>query len=191
MKKIILLLITICSINTFGQKSEFNLIDLDTTWGKEVIHFPVRNMNYNGTGEVRFPPKGWIKPKHDNFWSYTYAWSINVNREIPKKELAIDLVKYFNSLNHIDMSDIENKHYSSATVTKIKQNKTTTFFKGQVNIFDRFATNKMITLHVKIERFYCKKKQKTNLLFKFSPKEFKHQTWKMLQKVKLHTDLCD
>ncbi len=181
----------LCSLNTLGQKSGFNLIELDSTWGKEVLRFPARNMNYKGVGEVRFPPKGWIKPKHDNFWSYTYAWSINVNREIPKKELALDLVKYFNSLNNIDMNDMENEHYSSATVTAIKQNKTTTFFKGHVNIYDRFATNKKITLHVKIESYYCKKKQKTNLLFKFSPKEFNHTTWRMLQKVKLYSDLCE
>ena len=53
----------------FGQKNEFNLIKLDTAWGQEVLRFPARNMNYKGVGEVRFPPKGWINPKHPNFWS--------------------------------------------------------------------------------------------------------------------------
>jgi hypothetical protein len=89
------------------------------------------------------------------------------------------------------MSDVKNKHYSYATVTKIKQKNTITFFKGKVKIFDRFATNKMINLNVLIESHYCKEKRKTTLLFKFSPKEFKHQTWKMLKKVKLKSDLCE
>ncbi|OSY88543.1 hypothetical protein WH52_07290 [Tenacibaculum holothuriorum] len=173
------------------KKDKFNLIDLDSTWGKEALRFPARNMNYRGTGEVRFPPKGWIKPKHDNFWSYTYAWSINIDREIPEKELEIDLVKYFNSLNRINMNDVENKHYSSATVTKTKQNKSTIFYKGKVNIYDRFATKKMIALNILIESYYCKEKQKTVILFKFSPKDFNHKTWGMLGKIKLHTDSCE
>ncbi len=191
MKKLILLCI-ICSINTFGQKSEFNLIDLDSTWGQEVIRFPARHMDYVGVGEVRFPPKrGWIKPEHPFFWSYTYAWSINVNREIPVKELEIDLVKYFNNLNKVDMNAKTDKRYSSAEVVKQLQEKKVTYFKGFVKIFDRFATNKMITLNVLIESHYCKNDKKTIVLFKFSPKEFTHKTWAMLNEIKLHSYLCN
>jgi len=173
------------------KKNEFDLIDLDATWGKEVLRFPARNMDYYGVGEVRFPPKGWRNPKHNNFWSYMYAWSIDVARKIPKKELEIDLVKYFNSLNHINMNDVKNKHYSLATVKKINQKGTTTFYRGTVKIFDRFATHTMISLNVFIESHYCKRKKKTILLFKFSPKGFKHQTWKMLEKIKLNADFCE
>ena len=191
MNKTLLLTVFFITAVSFGQKNEFNLIKLDSTWGKEAIRFPARNMNYKGVGEVRFPPKGWINPKHDNFWSYTYAWNIEVNREIPEKELTLDLVKYFNSLNRIKMNDVKNKHYSTATVTKFKQTKSTTFFKGNVNIYDRFATKKRITLNVLIESYFCKKKRKTILLFKFSPKDYKHKTWEMLEKVRLISTLCD
>lgn len=192
MKKTILLLaLIICSMSTFGQKNEFNLINLDATWGQEVLRFPARSMNYKGVGEVRFPPKGWIKPEHKNFWSYTYAWSINVNREIPEKELELDLVKYFNSLNKVEMDSITDHRFASAKVTKTKKEKSTTYFKGSIKTFDRFATNKSIILNILIESYYCKQQQKTILLFKFSPKGFKHETWKMLEKVKLHSNLCD
>jgi hypothetical protein len=184
-------LILFYSTTTFGQKNEFNLIKLDSTWGQEVLRFPARHMDYLGVGEVRFPPKGWIKPEHAFFWSYTYAWSINVNRKISEKELELDLVKYFNSLNKIDMKATTDKRFSSSKVTKTKKEEATTFFKGTVRIFDRFATNKMLTLNVLIESHYCKKKQQTILLFKFSPKEFTHKTWKMLNKIKLYPDLCD
>lgn len=191
MKKTLLILV-FCSINLFGQKNEFNLINLDSTWGKEVIRFPARHMNYIGVGEVRFPPKrGWIQPKHSFFWSYTYAWSINVNREIPAKELEIDLVKYFNSLNKIDMKAKPEEKYSSAKVSRIKKDKSVTYFKGAVRIFDRFATNKMITLNVIIESNYCLKEKKTILLFKFSPKSFTHKTWTTLNKIKLHSFTCN
>ncbi|MCT4699018.1 hypothetical protein [Tenacibaculum haliotis] len=176
----------------FSQKDEFNLIALDSTWGQEVIRFPARHMDYIGVGEVRFPPKrGWIKPKHDFFWSYTYAWSIDVNRKIPAKELEMDLVKYFNSLNKIDMNAKADEKYSSAVISKIKKQKSVTYYKGSVKIFDRFATKKMITLNVLIENFHCKKNEKTILLFKFSPKDLTHKTWATLNDIKLLSDLCN
>ena len=191
MKKLLLITSLFFTIFTFGQKNEFNLIKLDSTWGQEVLRFPARSMDYVGVGEVRFPPKGWIKPNHPNFWSYTYAWKINVNRNIPKIELELDLIKYFNSLNRIEMNATTNKKYSSAKVTKIRKVKNATYYRGSVKILDRFATNKMITLHIKVESHYCKKEKNTVLLFKFSPKKFKHKTWEMLEKVKLVSDVCD
>ncbi|MFY0630765.1 MAG: hypothetical protein JXR05_10320 [Flavobacteriaceae bacterium] len=190
-KTTLILLVLLCSISAIGQKNEFNLIKLDSTWGQEVLRFPARSMDYIGVGEVRFPPKGWIKPKHDFFWSYTYAWSINVNRKIPEKELEMDLVKYFNSLNKVDMNALTDSRYTSAKVIKIKKEKTTTFFKGEVNIHDRFATNKRLTLNVRIKSHYCKKKKKTLLLFKFSPKEFTHNVWNTLNEIELYSHLCD
>jgi hypothetical protein len=87
------------------------------------------------------------------------------------------------------MNATTDNRYSSAKVTK--KEKATTFFKGYVKIFDRFATNKMITLNVLIESYYCKKDKKTVILFKFSPKEFKHKTWEMLERIKLHKNVCN
>lgn len=189
MKKIFFIFAFFFSFAVFTQKSEFNLIELDSTWGQEVLRFPARNINYIGVGEVRFPPKGWKQPKHPNFWSYTYAWSINVNKEIKAKELVINLVKYFNSLNRIEVDDIKNPNKSSATVIKIKRRKSVTFFEGKVTIYDRFATKKTLVLNVKIESHFCKKSEKTVLLFKFSPKEFYHITWKMLNKIELKKEV--
>jgi hypothetical protein len=142
-------------------------------------------------GEVRFPPKGWIKPENTFFWSYTYAWSINLNSEITEKELELDLVKYFNSLNKVEMDDSTNNRKASSKVTKTKRNKSTSFFKGYVKTYDRFATNDLITLNVLIESSYCEKEKKTVILFKFSPKEFEHKVWKTLNEVKLFSDVCD
>ena len=188
----LIFMLLFCLKNAFGQKNEFNLIKLDTTWGQEVIRFPARHMDYIGVGEIRFPPKrGWIKPKHDFFWSYTYAWNVNINRKIPVKELEIDLVKYFNSLNKIDMNAKEDEKYSSAVISKIKKQKSVTYYKGSVKIFDRFATKKMITLNVLIESYHCKKNEKTILLFKFSPKDFTHKTWATLNDIRLLSDLCN
>jgi hypothetical protein len=179
------------SVFTFGQKDEFNLINLDATWGQEVLRFPARNMNYIGEGDIRFPPKGWIKPEHTFFWSYTYAWSINLNRKITAKELAIDLEKYFNSLNKIDLNDITNERIATAAITETKTKKSTTFFEGKIDTYDRFATNKRFILNVKIESNYCKNKKKTVILFKFSPKKFTHKAWETLNEIELIDGVCD
>ena len=187
----LILLVLLCSINAFGQKNEFDLIKLDSTWGQEVLRFPARHMDYKGVGDIRFPPEGWRNPEHKNFWSYTYAWNINVNYEITEKELELDLVKYFNSLNHVDMNDIKDKRRAFSKIIKIKKEKSITYFKGHVKTFDRFATNKRFTLNVSIESHYCKKQKRTILHFKFSPKEFTHETWKMLENIKLHATLCN
>ena len=185
MKKILFITALFFTFFAFGQKNEFNLIKLDSTWGQEVLRFPARNMNYIGVGEVRFPPKGWIKPEHTFFWSYTYAWSINVDRKIDAKELAADLVKYFNSLNKVDINDKKDNRKATASISKTNKKKSTTFFEGKVNTYDRFATNKRFTLNVKIESNYCKKEKKTVILFKFSPKEFTHEVWETLNRIEL------
>ena len=193
MKKhlLIALLISFTSITANGQDlSEFSLIKLDSTWGQEVLRFPARHMDYIGVGEVRFPPKGWINPEHDFFWSYTYAWSININRPITEKELETDLVKYFNSLNKVAMDATTDHRYASAEVTQIKSENSITYFKGAVNTYDRFATNDLIILNVFIESHYCKATKKTVLLFKFSPKTFEHKVWNTLNDIKLLSLVC-
>jgi hypothetical protein len=188
MKPKTIILISIILLNTiavFGQNEEFNLIKLDSTWGQEVIRFPARNINYVGVGEIRFPPEGWIKPEHTFFWSYTYAWSINLNRKVTTKELASNLVKYFDSLNKVPLNNKTDKRKATATIIKTNKKKSTTFFTGKVATYDRFATNKRFVLNVKIESNYCKKTQKTVIIFKFSPKEFSHDVWITMNKIKL------
>lgn len=187
---IVIIILLFCSIFTFAQNNEFNLIKLDSTWGKEVIRFPGREINYVGVGEIRFPPKGWRQPEHTFFWSYTYAWSINLSRKIPAIELASDLEKYFNSLNNIALEDVNNSNLAKATITKTKIKKSITFYEGKVATFDRFATNKRFVLNVKIESRFCKKTQKTVILFKFSPKGFTNEVWETLNGIVLLDTIC-
>ena len=190
-KSNLILLLFFYSFFTFGQKNEFNLIKLDSTWGQEVIRFPARDMDYVGVGDIRFPPQGWIKPEHTFFWSYTYAWSINVNRKIPESELELDLEKYFNSLNKVDVNNKNDARKAISKITKTKREKAVTYYEGKVHTFDRFATNKRFTLNVKIKSHFCKKEKKTVLLFTFSPKEFTHKVWQTLDKIELEKGICN
>lgn len=191
MKNLPLIILLICAVFTFGQKNEFNLIKLDSTWGQEVLRFPARDMDYIGVGEIRFPPKGWIKPEHTFFWSYTYAWKIDLNKKMTTEELELDLEKYFNSLNKVDLNDKTDSRKATSIITEIKTENSTTFFEGKVHTFDRFATNKQFTLNVKIESNFCRKSQKTVILFKFSPKEYTHEVWETLNTIQLEKGFCN
>lgn len=176
------------------QKEDPNLITLNSSWGKEIFPFPIsfaQNIHYKGIAEVRFPPKGWRNPTHENFWSYTYAWSINLNKKINSQELAINLEKYFDGLNGLDRNKNLEKFKAKATIIEIKNKENLNFFIGNIHTYDRFATLKPITLNVFIESNYCTEQQKTILLFKFSPKPFGHKTWETLGKINLNTPICN
>jgi len=167
-----------------------NLIDLDENWGKEAFPFPINfapDIPYRGLAEVRFPPKGWRDPKHPNFWSYTYVWDVELTREVTSDELSENLVTYFNGLN--ESKDDMTK--TKAVLIKIGKDNLTTHFTGTVEIYDRFATHKRITLNVLIESNYCPQRQKTQIFFKFSPKDLTHATWKMLKSIKLTPTTCE
>ncbi|QTD36255.1 hypothetical protein JL193_08750 [Polaribacter batillariae] len=190
----VILILLFCSLSIFSQETETkNLIQLDDSWGQEIFPFPIpfaKSIHYTGTAEVRFPPKGWRTPQHTFFWSYTYVWSISFNEKITAKQLKQDLEKYFDGLNNVRKDHTLNQK-ASATIQKINKKNITTFFQGKVITYDRFATNKRLVLNVKIESHFCKKTQKTVILFKFSPKEFKHKVWHTLDKIELINGFCE
>ena len=66
-----------------------------------------------------------------------------------------------------------------------------TTFTGTLEIYDAFTTKKMITLHVTIESVYCKKTNTFIPLLRFSPKDFKHKAWEMLNQVTLRDNICN
>ncbi|WGH77041.1 hypothetical protein P8625_07870 [Tenacibaculum tangerinum] len=181
----------LCSINLYTQKNEeVSLIDLDNSWGKEIFKFPISfapSINYQGIEEARFPPTGWSDVQHPNFWSYTFAWNINKKSEITTNDLETDLQKYFDGLMRIDTTE-ELKAYKTVALF-IKKEKH--LFVGKIKTYDRFTTKKPIVLNVLVKSHFCKKQEKLILLFTFSPKNFTHQTWKMLNKIKLVNDYCN
>ncbi len=195
-KKIALLVtVILCSVFAFGQDHEdVRLIDLDSTWGKEIFPFPIRfaqNINYEGVEEARFPPEGWSDENHQNFWSYAFAWDINLNKKITATELTSDIEKYFDGLVGEGFIKEHQKYKASALFIEVENEETRSLFKGKVKTYDGFTTKKGITLHVLVESQYCKKEGRSVLLFRFSPKDFTHDVWKTLEEVKLIKGLCD
>tara|TARA_R110002072_G_scaffold129809_1_gene268378 strand:+ start:2187 stop:2780 length:594 start_codon:yes stop_codon:yes gene_type:complete len=189
---VIVFTVFICFFSFSQETKTKNLIQLDSTWGKEIFPFPIsfaKNINYTGIAEVRFPPKGWRTPEHSFFWSYTYAWFIDYDKKISAKQLKTDLENYFDGLNDVRKNHNINQKTTSE-IQKIRKKNTTTFFEGKVDTYDHFATHKRLILNVKIKSNYCKKTNKTVILFTFSPKEFTHKVWDTLNKIKLKDNVC-
>ena len=179
----------VLSLSFFSQEKEIkSLIKVDTTWAKEIFHFPISfapRIPFEGFEEARFPLQGWSDENHPNFWSYAFAWNINLSKKITEDELEKYLKIYFDGLNR------NNDFKTSASIQKIKTDNNVSNFKGKLIIYDRFTTKKSLNLNVLIESKLCERNQKSTILFKFSPKEFNHKTWEMMKKIELLNTVCD
>ena len=176
------------------KKEDLYLLKTDSTWSKEIFHFPLSfapEIKYEGYEDARFLP-GWGKVESDEFWSYAFAWRINLNEEMSEKELQENLQKYFDGLMKVVNKDKEK--VLPKTIALLQKNKDVNNnkqFAGTVQVYDAFKTKKSITLNVTIENYYCEKEKKSIILFRFSPKEFGDDVWLKLHRVKLQANVCD
>ena len=184
------------TILLFGQEENNPpLLKTDTTWGKEVFHFPLgfaREIDYTGIEEAYFP-KGWKLVDHDDFWSYAFVWKVDHDKLLTSKELEDDIKKYFDGLMDMNQNGNEETGILSTTTLFIEKGKFSdvSFYLGKVKTFDRFTTKKPMALHVSVEQSYCEETKKAIVLFRFSPKEFDHRIWLKLNKLKLSDTICE
>ena len=175
-------------------KKDFNLLEADSAWGQEIFYFPISfapDLNYKGFEDARFP-KGWGNTESDEFWSYTFAWSIDLNTTLTEKDLQNDLQIYFDGLSNVVNKD-KGKELPK-TIAQLHKKPSTnnqTQYKGTVDIYDAFKTKKPLKLNVVIEKYDCLEDNKTIIHFKFSPKDFENDVWNKLNGLRLRGNLCD
>lgn len=196
MKQIILISILLSySLNIFGQEyKEINLIQVDSTWGKEIIQMPfwfAPEIDYKGYEDIRFA-KGWEDIKSSGFWTLVFVWDIHLSTK-PTATFFEDNIKlYFDGLMKVVNDD--KTLIIPKTMVSFKEKKTNskkTIFTGTIETFDAFTTKKMIKLNVKIESHYCKKSDKYIPFFRISPRNFNKKIWKELNKIYVNHDICN
>ena len=187
----ILICITFFSTSLLAQNeiiSEQESIDLlitDSLWTKEIFTFPIRfakEINYKGFEEAQFP-KGWSSKKSPNFWSYVFVWSIEGDQINSVEDLEADLKTYFDGLMGLPNTITQFAKKESSTMI--------TSYVGKVSFFDNLRTKEDIVLNAIVEKQYCKKINKSLIVFRFSPKKFNQNTWNMLEEITLYANACN
>ena len=176
MIKPILLSLLFFSLGVISQeKKDIEIFSKENIWGKEILKFPLgfaREIPYEGYADIRFH-KDWIKKDEAGFWSYVFAWHIKGNQKLTIQSLESYMKFYYDGLVDANKSD-----RPESIVIFIKSDSLESDYVGKMKIYDRFATNSVITLHVTLKSYYCKKKNMTTLVFRVSTKEFNQKIWK-------------
>lgn len=190
--KLTFLILLLHALSIFGQEHSFPaLLESDSTWGKEIFEFPIRfakEIDYKGYEEALFPD-GWSNRDTLTFWSYAFVWYIDIDTLLSEKTLENDIQLYFDGLSDIEGRRKNGVYIPNTVALFLKKDAAT--FTGKVRTYDRFTTKKLFTLNTLVEQHYCEKKKKMVILFKFSPKDFGHKVWDLLNEVKVRDDVCD
>lgn len=195
MKKTFFIISLFYFFYTFSQKKEeINLIEVDDTWGKEIIEIPfwfAPKIEYIGFEDIRFA-KGWENIDSKGFWKLVFAWDINLKTKPTAIFFEQNLKIYYDGLMKV-VNEEEGIVIpkTEALFTSYKSKNNLINFTGIVKTYDAFTTKKMINLYVYIEVYFCEKSKKYIPLFRFSPKEFKDKSWNDLNKVKLRPKICN
>ncbi len=175
-------------------RTSLYLLKTEGNWKKEIFTFPLKfapAIAYKGIEEAHFP-NGWRNIDSPEFWSYTFAWNINLDRELSVAELETNLQSYFDGLAKVVN---KNKDFvppsSIAKIYKKDDNNGVPTFAGTIKIFDAFVTNEPMELKVWVEKHFCEEKKQSILVFKFSPKDFEHEIWRTLDAIKLRENKCE
>ena len=169
------------------KKQELGVFSEENTWGKEILKFPLgfaREIPFEGFADIRFH-KDWIKKDKAGFWSYLFAWHVKGSQKPTIQNLENYMKLYYDGL-----VDGKRKDIPQSMVLFIKSNSLDTDHIGKIKVFDRFVTNKVISLNVLVKTFYCKEKRTSTILFRVSPQSFNHKIWNELYDVKLKENLC-
>jgi CubicO group peptidase (beta-lactamase class C family) len=175
-------------------KADLYLLKTAPTWGKEIFTFPLnfaQEIDYKGIEEAHFP-KGWRKTAHIEFWSYVFAWQVNLDKELTVSQLEKDMQFYFDGL--MERVNKKKNKVLPKTVAKMKREQHgdgQTNFSGTLQIYDAFVTEKEMHLNVLVEQHYCKQKKESIIFFRFSPKEFESEIWQILNKITLREHKCE
>ncbi|MGH1386396.1 serine hydrolase [Kordia sp.] len=167
-----------------------DLLQTEDTWGKELFAIPLhfaKDIELKGFEDARFP-KGWNDTKSPYFWTYAFAWKVNINHTLKVSEVTEYIKKYYDGL--LEGVNKEKDLVLPETTVEITKNDDGNFV-GKATIYDTFITRKPLVLYFHVEQKLCPKKNKSILVFRISPKKEHHTVWNDLKAIKIVEHSCD
>ncbi len=195
-KQLLLFVLTIgLCINAYAQENEeLDILEADSTWLKEIIKFPfgfAPEINLKGYEDLRFA-KDWSKPERQEFFTYAFVWNTNLTEAPTVNMLESNMRLYYDGLMTAVNKDKDfTIPKSTILFVKSEENNDEARFVGKMKVYDSFFTKKTITLHVKVDSFYCESQKRYLVFFRVSSKAFENSIWDKLKTVKLSSDACD
>ncbi len=167
-----------------------DLLKTEDTWGKELFAIPLhfaKDIKLKGFEDARFP-KGWSDTSSPNFWTYAFAWKVNIEKGLTIMQVEDYIKKYYDGL--LEGVNKEKGLVLPKTIVEITKTNEGSFI-GKATIYDTFITRKPLVLNFHIEQTFCDKNGKSIILFRISPKNFEHNVWNNLKEIKILENSCD
>ncbi len=167
---------------------------LETNWGSEMFTFPIgfaQEIPLEGYEEAIFP-KGWSTEESPEFWSYVFAWNVTAEAPLTPSNFEAYLEIYFDGL--MDIRNIKNGETilpTNALFIKSDEVENTSQYTGKIRLYEGRSTKKMMILHVRATQHFCEAKQKTVVVFRFSPAQFEKPIWDTMNSIKLIDMICN
>ncbi|MEP2935448.1 MAG: serine hydrolase domain-containing protein [Gilvibacter sp.] len=177
-------------LKKLGVSYSTDLLKTKDAWGKELFAIPLRfakDIDLKGFEDARFP-KGWNDTSSPNFWTYAFAWKVNVDQPLTQSQVEEYLKKYYDGL----LQSVNKERDLELPKTTVSFTKTSDgSFAGAANIYDTFTTRKPLTLNFNVSQTICDTTGKSIILFRISPKEFNHSVWNDLNEISVLEGNCD
>lgn len=191
MKYIILSALLLFSALCHSQVTKKPLLKGDASWASEIIQFPIDwapGLTLQGFEELRFAPE-WDQQKSVQFWSLVLAWSVQTNQALSTTKITDNMEHYFDGL--MQPNDFSIK-IPIVNLVLLKKEITTNHSSwiGRMKVHDNFHTNKLITLNITVDQYFCETDLTSQVVFRFSPQELEHSIWQSLDAIQLKNTVC-
>lgn len=182
-----IILFLINSVISFGQEHE-TVLNSPDNWQSEIIPFPLgfaQEINLVGFEDLRFAP-GWNDPNSQEFWTYMFAWYVEMGSPMTENTLNEYFSIYYDGLMGVtdnNQGDTSNTNQLDKTLSLFI--KTNEGFVGKMRTYDRFFKKDYVTLNIKVKESFCPETNKQIILCEISPKAFDNEVWGIFDDVKL------
>lgn len=168
------------SITNIAQEKE-TILNTPSDWQVEIIPFPIDfapEIPFTGIEDLRFAPN-WYDSTQADYWTYTFAWYIDIYKAMNTEILEEAFNQYYDGLMGVTAPN------SKLEKTETHFKKTKEGFEGQMRTYDRLFSKSYIHLNIKVYESFCTQINKQIVWCNVSIKPYDHSTWKIFDQISL------